>query len=104
RSGDPYLARQDQGGVSNMRVAVIGTGIAGNAAAWTSPKRYPVTVYDREFRPGGHSHTVSIDYQGVTIAVDIGFIVYNQLNYPDLTALFDHLGVETIESSMSFSV
>jgi predicted NAD/FAD-binding protein len=87
-----------------MRVAVIGTGIAGNAAAWTLATRYPVTVYDREFRPGGHSHTVSIDYQGITMAVDIGFIVYNQLNYPDLTALFDHLGVETIESSMSFSV
>jgi uncharacterized protein len=87
-----------------MRVAVIGTGIAGNAAAWTLSKRYPVTVYDRAFRPGGHSHTVSIDYQGVTISVDIGFIVYNELNYPELTALFDHLGIETVESCMSFSV
>ncbi len=47
-----------------MRVAVIGTGIAGNAAAWTLSKRYPVTVYDRELRPGGHSHTVAIDYDG----------------------------------------
>jgi uncharacterized protein len=47
-----------------MRVAVIGTGIAGNAAAWTLSKRYPVTVYDRELRPGGHSHTVSIVYNG----------------------------------------
>ena len=87
-----------------MRVAVIGTGIAGNAAAWTLSRRYPVTVYDREPRAGGHSHTVTIDYQGSPIAVDIGFIVYNQLNYPDLTALFDHLGVETIESCMSFAV
>jgi predicted NAD/FAD-binding protein len=40
-----------------MQVAVIGTGIAGNAAAWTLSKRYPVTVYDREIRPGGHSHS-----------------------------------------------
>ena len=87
-----------------MRVAVIGTGIAGNAVAWTLSRRYPVTVYDREPRAGGHSHTVTIDYQGSPIAVDIGFIVYNQLNYPDLTALFDHLGVETIESCMSFAV
>ena len=47
-----------------MRVAVIGTGIAGNAAAWTLSKRYPVTVYDRDLRPGGHSHTVTIDYDG----------------------------------------
>jgi predicted NAD/FAD-binding protein len=70
-----------------MRIAVVGTGIAGNAAAWTLSKRYPVTVYD-----------------GTPIAVDIGFIVYNELNYPDLTALFDHLGVQTTESCMSFAV
>jgi hypothetical protein len=87
-----------------MRIAVIGTGIAGNAAAWTLSKRYPVTVYEREIRPGGHSHTISVDYDGTPIAVDIGFIVYNELNYPDLTAMFDHLGVETVESRMSFAV
>jgi uncharacterized protein len=87
-----------------MRVAVIGTGIAGSAAAWALSKRYPVTVYDRELRPGGHSHTVTIDYDGEAVAVDIGFIVYNELNYPDLTALFAHLGVETLESCMSFAV
>jgi predicted NAD/FAD-binding protein len=87
-----------------MRVAVIGTGIAGNAAAWTLSKRYPVTVYDRDIRPGGHSHTVTIDYDGTQLAVDIGFIVYNELNYPDLTALFEHLDVETVESCMSFAV
>ena len=87
-----------------MRVAVIGTGIAGNAAAWTLSKNYPVTVYDREPRPGGHSHTVAIDYDGTRIAVDIGFIVYNELNYPDLTALFAHLDVETVENCMSFAV
>jgi predicted NAD/FAD-binding protein len=87
-----------------MRIAVIGTGIAGNAAAWTLSKRYPVTVYDREIRPGGHSHTINVDYDGTQVAVDIGFIVYNELNYPGLTALFDHLGVETLESRMSFAV
>ena len=87
-----------------MRVAVIGTGIAGNAAAWTLSKRYPVTVYDREIRPGGHSHTVTIDYDGTQLAVDIGFIVYNELNYPELTEMFAHLGVETVESCMSFAV
>jgi predicted NAD/FAD-binding protein len=87
-----------------MRIAVVGTGIAGNAAAWTLSKRYPVTVYEREIRPGGHSHTVTVDYDGTPIVVDTGFIVYNELNYPDLTALFDHLGVETTESRMSFAV
>lgn len=87
-----------------MRIAIIGTGIAGNAAAWTLSQRYPVTVYDRELRPGGHSHTVTVDYQGTPVAVDIGFIVYNELNYPDLTAMFAHLGVETVASCMSFAV
>jgi len=87
-----------------MRVAVIGTGIAGNAAAWSLSKHNSVTVYDRETRIGGHSHTVDIDYDGTPLAVDIGFIVYNELNYPDLKALFSHLGVETVESCMSFAV
>jgi uncharacterized protein len=87
-----------------MRVAVIGTGIAGSAAAWALSKRYPTTVYERELRPGGHSHTVTIDYDGTPLSVDIGFIVYNELNYPDLTALFAHLGVDTVASCMSFAV
>jgi predicted NAD/FAD-binding protein len=85
-------------------MAVIGTGIAGNAAAWLLSQRYPVTVYERDLRPGGHSHTVRIDYDGKPIEVDIGFIVFNEVNYPELTALFRHLDVETIETCMSFSV
>src|ERR1700688_170406 len=68
------------GARNGMRIAVIGTGIAGNAAAWTLSKRYPVTVYEREIRPGGHSHTVTIDYDGTPGAVDIGFIVYSELS------------------------
>jgi len=87
-----------------MKIAVIGTGIAGNAAAWALAPCADVAVYDRDARPGGHSHTVTVDYDGTPLAVDIGFIVYNELNYPELTALFAHLGVETVESCMSFSV
>jgi flavin-dependent dehydrogenase len=63
-----------------MRIAVIGTGIAGNAAAWSWSKRNPVTVYERDMRAGGHSHTVTINYDGTPIAVDVGFIVSNDLN------------------------
>ncbi|MGX4801794.1 NAD(P)/FAD-dependent oxidoreductase [Bradyrhizobium guangdongense] len=87
-----------------MRLAVIGTGIAGNAAAWLLSKRYAVTVYERELRPGGHSHTVRIDYDGEAIDVDVGFIVFNELNYPELTSLFTHLGVKTVETCMSFAM
>ena len=87
-----------------MRIAVVGTGIAGNTAAFALSHRHQITVYERELRPGGHSHTVQIDYDGTPLAVDTGFIVYNELNYPDLTALFAHLGVETLPTDMSFSV
>jgi len=86
-----------------VRIAIIGTGIAGNAAAYALSGRADIVVYERELRPGGHSHTVEIDYDGARIAVDTGFIVYNELNYPDLTALFAHLGVETHPSTMGFS-
>src|SRR5215467_8472153 len=87
-----------------MRIAVVGTGIAGNAAAWALASQHEVTVYEKEHRPGGHSHTVTVDYDGEEIAVDTGFIVYNETNYPELTALFAHLGVATLASDMSFSV
>lgn len=87
-----------------MRIAVVGAGIAGNAAAWTLSQRYEVTVYEREARAGGHSHTVTVDYDGEPIAVDTGFIVYNELNYPEFSKLLAHLGVETVASNMSFAL
>ena len=90
-----------------MRVAIVGSGIAGNAAAYLlsqGPNACDITVYEAEDRIGGHSATVDIDYDGARISVDTGFIVYNTLNYPNLTALFAHLGVETQASEMSFSV
>jgi predicted NAD/FAD-binding protein len=90
-----------------MRVAVVGTGIAGNAAAYAlahAPHVTTLDVYEGADRVGGHSATVDVDYDGLKIAVDTGFIVYNTLNYPLLTALFEHLGVATQDSDMSFSV
>lgn len=87
-----------------MRVAVVGSGIAGNAAAWILSQQYDVTIYERDSRPGGHSHTVIVNYDGQQIPVDTGFIVYNELNYPNLTAMLAHLGVATTPSSMSFSL
>lgn len=93
-----------------MRIAIVGSGISGNAAAWalTQPlgnnQVSEVVVYERRDRIGGHSCTVDIDYDGTPMNVDVGFIVYNERNYPNLVALFDHLGVETVESDMSFGV
>ena len=61
-------------------------------------------LYEREARAGGHTATVDIDYDGTPIAVDTGFIVYNEKNYPNLTAMFDYLRVTTQLSDMSFLV
>ncbi len=85
---------------SRPSVAVIGSGISGLSAAWLLSHRCAVTLYEKDDRPGGHSHTV-ITPDG---PVDTGFIVYNEKNYPNLTALFRHFQVETTPSDMSFGV
>jgi len=87
-----------------LRIAIVGTGISGMAAAWLLAQRHDVTVYEREARTGGHSNTVLAGEGRDAVPVDTGFIVYNERTYPNLTALFDHLDVPTAPSSMSFSV
>lgn len=87
-----------------MRLAVIGSGISGNACAWALSARHDVILYEKEPRAGGHSATVEVTYDGQRMAVDTGFIVYNELNYPNLVALFQHLEVKTEASDMSFAV
>ena len=90
---------------SPLSVAVIGSGIAGLAAAWLLQQRHSVTLYEQDDRLGGHSNTVEVpDADGNPLAVDTGFIVYNTVNYPNLVALFQHLGVATQASDMSFGV
>jgi len=86
------------------KIAVIGSGIAGNSAAWALSKTNDVTLFEKRERTGGHSNTDTVDYDGRPIQVDTGFIVYNDHNYPLLTKLFDHLNVETVLSNMSFGV
>ena len=66
--------------------------------------RHDVTIYEKAPYFGGHARTVSVQDGNKNIFVDVGFIVYNQRNYPNLTALFDHLNVKTERSNMSFSV
>jgi len=89
-----------------MRIAIIGSGITGLGAAVALHGRpgKEVVLYEREQRAGGHAHTIDVAYDGQPIAVDTGFIVYNELNYPNLTALLRWAGVETIASDMSFSL
>jgi predicted NAD/FAD-binding protein len=89
-----------------MRIAIIGSGIAGNAAAYalSTSTQHELSVYEQDERLGGHSATVDVDYDGRRIAVDTGFIVYNEMNYPDFTALLAELGVASEEADMSFAV
>ena len=86
-----------------LRIAVIGSGIAGMSAAWSLAARHRVTLFERDSRPGGHSNTIDLALPEGSVPVDTGFIVYNERTYPNLTALFAHLGVPTRESEMSFA-
>ncbi len=86
------------------RIGVVGSGIAGLSAAWLLSKRHEVTLIEAEQRAGGHSNTVDMDVGNRHVPVDTGFIVYNTASYPNLVALFSHLGVPTAPSDMSFAV
>lgn len=94
--GPEYRLPADQ----SLDIAVVGSGISGLSAAWLLSKKHRVVLYEADNRLGGHSHTVD----AVGLAVDTGFIVFNETTYPNLTALFDHIGVVTKRSDMSFAV
>lgn len=86
------------------RIAVVGSGVSGLSAAWLLSKRHEVVLYEADARLGGHANTISARIDGVETPIDTGFIVYNEPTYPNLTALLAHLGVETLQSDMSFGV
>ena len=83
-----------------LEIAVIGSGISGLAAAWLLSRRHRVTLFEADGRVGGHSHTVDAGKQ----PVDTGFIVYNEATYPNLAALFNHIGAPTKPAEMTFAV
>ena len=94
RNGERQIARH---------FAVIGSGIAGLSAAWLLAQHHRVTLLEADGRPGGHSNTVLAPTGDALTPVDTGFIVFNERNYPNLTALLAHLGVKTERSDMSFA-
>ena len=73
------------------------------SSAWLLAKSHKVTVFEQNYYIGGHSNTVTAYQNGDRIPVDTGFIVYNEQTYPNLTALFNNLNVQTLASEMSFS-
>lgn len=87
-----------------MKVAIVGTGVAGNTVAYRLRRAHEVTVFEAADYIGGHAHTVNLELGGERYAVDTGFIVFNDRTYPRFTALLGELGIESQPTSMSFSV
>lgn len=87
-----------------MRIAIVGTGIAGNTAAYKLRKEHDITVYEASSYIGGHTNTIDVAEGDGTIAVDTGFIVFNDRTYPNFIELLDEIGQESQPSIMSFSV
>ncbi len=87
-----------------MKIAVIGTGIAGNVAARELCREHEITVFEAADHVGGHTHTHSVDDNGRPLAIDTGFIVFNDWTYPNFIALLDELGVSSQPGEMSFGV
>ncbi len=87
-----------------MKIAVIGSGISGLSAAYYLSKKFKVDLFEQEDHFGGHSYTYDIKNKSKTIPVDLGFIVFNELTYPNLLNFFKELEVPFEKSDMSFSV
>lgn len=87
-----------------MKIALVGTGVAGNIAAWKLAREHDITVFEADQRIGGHTHTVDVELAGRNYAVDTGFIVFNDWTYPNFIEMLDTLGVSWQDSDMSFSV
>jgi uncharacterized protein len=87
-----------------MRIAIVGAGIAGLTCAHLLHPRHDITVFEADDRPGGHARTVDVETEAGRHAVDTGFIVFNDRNYPGFERLLERLGVESQASDMGFSV
>jgi len=90
-----------------MKIAVIGSGISGLSASYYLSKKHIVDLFEKEDHFGGHSYTIDIDFEKGNqkkISIDIGFIVFNYLNYPNLINFFKENKVQIEKSNMSFSV
>ncbi len=87
-----------------MRIAIVGTGVSGMVAAHRLHRAHEIVVYEASDRLGGHSNTVLVEDEAGSHAIDTGFIVFNDRNYPNFEALLAELGVASQPSQMSFSV
>lgn len=89
---------------SRRRIAVVGSGVSGLSAAWLLSQAHDVTLYETGERLGGHAHTIDVPTPDGVVPIDTGFIVFNEPNYPNFTALLDYLDVPSKPAHMSFAV
>ena len=87
-----------------QKLAIIGSGISGIASAYYLRNDYDITIFEKENYLGGHTNTIAVKENGKEYNIDTGFIVYNEVTYPNLTKLFAELEVETQASNMSFGL
>lgn len=87
-----------------MKIAIIGSGIAGNTLAYKLHKAHDITVFEANDYIGGHTHTHTVEVAAEQHNVDTGFIVFNDRTYPNFIALLTEVGVSWQDSNMSFSV
>lgn len=87
-----------------MKIAIIGSGIAGNVAAYHLNKEHDITLFEQNSHIGGHTHTHSISDANSTLNIDTGFIVLNDRTYPNFIQLLEELDVAIQKTEMSFSV
>ena len=88
-----------------MKIAVIGSGISGLSAAHYLSKKYKVDLFEKEDRFGGHAHTIDINFNEKNrIPIDVGFMVFNKVTYPNLISFFEENNIAIENSDMSFSV
>lgn len=89
---------------SRMKIAIIGSGISGLTAAWLLQQSHEIVVFEANDYVGGHTHTIDVDVDGEPLAIDTGFIVYNDWTYPNFIHMLERLGVDSLATEMSFSV
>jgi predicted NAD/FAD-binding protein len=87
-----------------LRIAVVGSGISGLAAAWLLSNRHSITLFEANDYAGGHTHTVDVSLEGKTCGVDTGFLVFNEATYANLVPMLQMLRVPVAKSEMSFSL
>lgn len=87
-----------------MKIALVGSGISGLSCAYLLSKKHMVHIYESEPRLGGHANTITINVGAETQSLDTGFLVFNNLTYPNFISLLKELQVEYIDSDMSLSI